>query len=271
MASRVNKRASTTGRSNNKRSHAQSQGAPVDYTVSAGEGSGGRALEGLMGLRGSEGSVRKSRKAGASEPPAPSPVDVSAVHNALMFGAPAVATGGSESSSLHGDDEGLSAMPTQLHGGQQYQMVSQADLVAMQQQMLNPHASVPVPVSTLAFLTQGMESQCKRGRLDSAKHHAEVERDRRSKLNGAIEQLRAFFPETAGPKHLVIERAVAHIEQLRFELQQLRSSSDSSSNSTGSRNQSTDDQNAVLESDRLDTMTPVNHASAFSDSGLVCV
>lgn len=294
MASSAGKRSSRS-----KRSHSQSEGQDIDFSSvghqhhngsplcfysawSAGQDAQpDRALEGLMGLRQqaskSEGAraSKAARKAANNLEAAnngggaPHPVDVSMVHNALLYGAP---MGGQP---VVASPAGQQQLP---QGAQVVQMLPQPDLaqLAAQGQFvggMHPGMNGAVPISTLAFLAQGVDPSCKKVRLDSAKHHAEVERDRRGKLNGAIEQLRSFFPDMPGPKHLVIERAVAHIEQLRFELHQLRNSSDSNSttsNSTASRNQSKDDQNAVLEADRLDALTPTLQSSAFPvESALV--
>lgn len=61
-----------------------------------------------------------------------------------------------------------------------------------------------------------------RGPNAAAKHHATIERDRRNRLNASIDRLRLFFTDSLGPKHLVVERACEHIEELHQYVTQVR-------------------------------------------------
>eukprot|EP01079_Euglenida_sp_SAG-EU17-18_P000950 gene950-400_t len=52
------------------------------------------------------------------------------------------------------------------------------------------------------------------GQPPGSKPQATIEKERRDRLNAAIDRLRLFFAESLGPKHLVVERACEHIQEL---------------------------------------------------------
>lgn len=190
-----------------------SSGAPASTRVD------GSALEGSSFLSGSarldSGSVRGmfprlgssvQSNSGPNVPPLPFPGDGS---------------GNPQSSLL--DMKFSSQVPADIKFASQDLKFASVDSESPESTQLNAESSAadgPRPPKS-APATRGRASKC-RGPSAAAKHHATIERDRRNRLNASIDRLRLFFTDSLGPKHLVVERACEHIEELHSYVLQVR-------------------------------------------------